>query len=221
MQYKVDYSIFRNYDLGYEYCREFLDGDNGHTVDQHGENYIVVFDSEESANKPYFKRTQLKAMHRDELFELWKNHFTEYSGCDELNKSELINDLMTVARRQYYADHYEQNGFNYIEEYDFSATGCCQGEVIKVCNADDSSFITSDYIRNLFFNAPIYAEAEVWNREDSDSAWELSGGFYLGEYTDLYEPCYERVRQCLLAEKNPLAHLVAYDMPSDIFENVE
>ena len=224
MQYKVDYSIFRDNDLATEYCRGFLDGDSGCIVDQYSKygetDYLVIFDNEESANKPHFRRTQLKEMRRDDLIELWGNYFTEYPGCDELTKSELIDDMMTISRRQYYADHYEQNGFNYIEEYDFSVAGYRQGEVIKVCNADYISFITYDYICNLFYDTPIHAEAEVWKREDSDAAWEFVDVFYLYEYTDIYEPSHERVYQCLLNEKNPLSHLVAYDMPKDIFENI-
>ena len=69
--------------------------------------------------------------------------------------------------------------------------------------------------------APIHAKAEVWKREDSDSVWELADEFYLCDYTDIYTPLHEQVYQCLLNENNLLAHLVAYDMPRGIFENVE
>ena len=92
---------------------------------------------------------------------------------------------------------------------------------IKVCNADDMSFITPDFIHNRFYGTPISASAEVWTRKDSDSAWEFAANFYLGDYTDIYAPSYEQIYQCLLNENNLLAHLVAYDMPSGIFENVE
>ena len=169
-------------------------------------------------------------MSRDELIELWENHFIGYSDCDGLTKAKLIDgltkaklidDLLTVTCRQYFAKHYEQNNWHDIEEYDFRTTGYCQGDSVKVCNADDIQYITSDYIKNILFDAPIHAGAEVWKREDSDSAWELVHEFYLCEYTDIYEPCYELVYQGLMNENNPLAHLVAYDIPSDIFENVE
>ena len=115
----------------------------------------------------------------------------------------------------------KKNGFHNIEEYDFSVAEYSQGYIIKVCNADDISCITKDYIRNLFYDTPIHAEVEVWKREDSDCAWELVGEFYLCDYTDIYAPSHEQVYQCLLSKNNPLAHLVAYDMPRDIFENVE
>ena len=220
MQYKVNYN-----DLAHGYCREFLDGESDCIVDQYGKHngtdYIVIFDNEQSAEKPYYRRTKLKAMSRDELIELWENQFDEYRYFDDMTKAELIDDLLTVTRRQYFAKHYEQNNRRDIEEYDFCATGYCQGDLVKVCNADDIQYITSDYIKNIFFDVPIHAKAEVWQREDSDSAWELVDEFYLCEYTDIYEPCYERVYQGLMNEKNPLAHLVAYDMPSGIFENIE
>ena len=51
MQYKVNYSIFRNNDLATEYCRDFLDGDPGCIVDQYGKHngtdYIVIFENVE------------------------------------------------------------------------------------------------------------------------------------------------------------------------------
>ena len=222
MQYKTEYSIFRDYDMAAEYYREFLNGDAGYTVDIYGNtDYLVIFDSEQSAEKPYYRRTKLKAMRHDDLLDLWQNYFMQYIGFDEMTKSELIDDLLKITRRKYYANHYEQNGFRNIEEYDFSVAGYSQGDIIKVCNADDISCITTDFIRNLFYDTPIHAEAEVWKREDSDCAWELVDVFYLGYYTNMYAPLHEQVYQCLLNENNPLAHLVAYDMPSDIFENVK
>ena len=222
MQYKTEYSIFRDYDTAAVYCQEFLGGDAGYTVDPYGNtDYLVIFDSEQSAEKPYYRRTKLKAMRHYDLLDLWREYFTEYIGFDGMTKSELIDDLVEITRRQYYANHYEQNGFHNIEEYDFSVAGYSQGDVVKVCNADDISFITPDFIRNLFYGTPIHAQAEVWKREDSASVWELADEFYLCDYTDTYTPLHEQVYQCLLNENNLLAHLVAYDMPSGIFENVE
>ena len=219
MQYKIKYSIFRDYDLAAVYYQEFVEGYTGYTVDIYGNaDYLVIFESEQSAEKPYYRRTKLKAMRHDDLLDLWQNY---YIGFDTMTKSELIGDLLKITRRKYYADHYEQNRFRNIEEYDFSVAGYSQGDIIKVCNADDISCITTDFIRNLFYDTPIHAEAEVWKREDSDCAWELVDDFYLCDYTNIYAPSHEQVYQCLLNENNPLAHLVAYDMPSDIFENVE
>ena len=222
MQYKTEYSICRDYLMAAEYCQAFLDGDTGYTVDRYGNtDYLVIFESKQSAEKPYYRRTKLKAMRHDDLLDLWQNYFMQYTGFDEMTKSELIGDLLKITRRKYYANHYEQNGFRNIEEYDFSVAGYVPGDIIKVCNADDISFITPDCIHNLFYDAPIHAEAEVWKREDSDCSWELVDEFYFCDYTDIYTPSHEQVYQCLLNENNPLAHLVAYDMPRGIFENVE
>ena len=222
MQYKTEYSIFRDYDMAAVYYQEFVEGDAGYTVDLYGKtDYLVIFESEQSAEKPYYRRTKLKAMHHDDLLDLWQNYFTEYTCFYKMPKSELIDELLKITRRKYYANHYEQNGFRNIEEYDFSVAGYSKGDIIKVCNADDIPCITTDFIRNLFYDTPIHAEAEVWKREDSDCAWELVDDFYLCDYTNIYAPLHEQVYQGLLNENNPLAHLVAYDMPSGIFENVE
>ena len=222
MQYKTEYLVFRDYDMAAEYYREFLEGDAGYTVDPYGNtDYLVIFDSHQSAEKTYYQHTKLKAMRHNDLLDLWREYFTEYIGFDAMTKSELIGDLLKITRRQYYANHYEQNGFHNIEEYEFSVAGYSQGDIIKVCNADDISCITPDFIHNLFYDTPIHAKAEVWKREDSDCAWELADEFYLCDYTDIYTPLHEQVYQCLLNENNLLAHLVAYDMPSGIFENVE
>ena len=222
MQYKTEYLVFRDYDRAAEYCQEFLEGDAGYTVDLYGNTaYLVIFESEQSAEKPYYQRTKLKAMRHDDLLDLWRKYFMEYTCFNGMTKSELIDDLLKITSRKYYANHYEQNGFRNIEEYDFSVAGYTPGDIIKVCNADDISCITTDFIRNLFYDTPIYAEAEVWKREDSDCAWEFVDYFYLCDYTDIYAPSHEQVYQCLLNENNPLAHLVAYDMPRGIFENVE
>ena len=222
MQYNIEYSIFRDYEMAVVDYQEFLDGKTGYAVYLYSNaSYLVIFESEQSAEKPYYSSTQLKAMRRGDLLDLWREYFTECTCFDNMTTSELIGDLLRITRRQYYANNYEQNGFYNIEEYDFSVAGYSVGDVVKVCNADDISFITPDFIRNLFYDAPIHAKAEVWKREDSDCAWELADEFYLCDYTDIYEPLYEQVYQGLLNEKNPLAHLVAYDMPRDIFENVE
>ena len=225
MQYKTEYSVFRDYDLAQEECREFLEGASGLAVDQYGTrygtNFIVIFENEQSAEKPYFTRTKLKETYRAELFYLWKDYFTDYHGYADMTKTEMINDLLTITRRQYYAKQYEQNGYRDIEEYDFKARGYNPGDIVKVCNADDMSFITSDYICNILYDTPIQADCVVWKRENSDNEWTHVDVFYLSEYTDAYKPSYDDVYQSLLAEKNPLAHLVAYDMPRDIFENVE
>ena len=222
MQYKTEYSIFRDYDMAAEYCQEFLGGNAGYTVDIYGNtDYLVIFDSEQSAEKPYYRHTKLKAMRHDDLLDLWQNYFMPYIGFDAMTKSELIGDLLKITCRKYYANHYEQSGFRNIEEYDFSVAGYSQGDIIKVCNADDIPYITPDFIRNLFYDTPIHAEAAVWKREDSDCEWELVDDFYLCDYTNIYAPSHKQVYQCLLAENNPLAHLVAYDMPRGIFENVE
>lgn len=222
MQYKTEYSIIRDYDMAAEYYREFVEGNAGYTVGLYGNaEYLVIFESEQSAEKTYYHRTKLKAMRRDDLLDLWQNYFMKYTGFDAMTKSELIGDLLKITRRKYYANHYEQNGFHNIEEYNFSVAGYSSGDIIKVCNADDNPYITTDFIRNLFYDTPINVEAEVWKREDSYCAWEFVDDFYLSDYTDIYVPLHEQVYQGLLAENKPLAHLVAYDMPRGIFENVE
>ena len=222
MQYKTEYSIFRDYDMAAEYRQEFLGGDAGYTADIYGNtDYLVIFDSRQSAEKTYYQHTKLKAMRHNDLLDLWREYFTEYTCFDEMTKSELIGDLLKITCRKYYANHYEQNGFRNIAEYDFSVAGYRPGDITKVCNADDIPCITTDFIRNLFYDTPIHAEAAVWKREDSDCAWELVDVFYLCDYTNIYAPSHKQVYQCLLAENNPLAHLVAYDMPRGIFENVE
>ena len=109
MQYKTEYSISRDYDMAAEYYREFLDGDTGYTVDQYGNtDYLVIFDSAKSAEKPYYSRTKLKAMRHYDLLDLWQNYFMEYIGFDAMTKSELIGDLLEITRRKYYANHYEK-----------------------------------------------------------------------------------------------------------------
>ena len=225
MQYKTEYSIFNDYEAAREYLRDFLDGSSRLTVDQYssrnGTDYLVIFENEESSEKPYYLRSKLKAMRRDELIELWRNQCDGYLDSDDIIEAELIDDLMEITRREYFAKHYEQNNWRDIEEYDFCASGYSQGDAIKVCNADDIYFITPDHIRNLFFDVPIAANAELWKREDSDDKWEFVECFNLCHYTDLYNPSYGDVYKGLINEKNPLAHLVAFDMPNNIFENIE
>ena len=105
MQYKTEYSIFRDYDIAAEYYHEFLNGDAGYTVDLYGNtDYLVIFDSEQSAEKPYYRRTKLKAMRHDDLLDLWQNY---YIGFDAMTKSELLDDLLKITRRKYYAVRYE------------------------------------------------------------------------------------------------------------------
>ena len=105
MQYKIKYSIFRDYVMAAVYYQEFLDGDSGYAVDLYGSaDYLVLFDSEQSAEKPYYRRTKLKAMRHDDLLDLWQNY---YIGFDAMTKSELLDDLLKITRRKYYAVRYE------------------------------------------------------------------------------------------------------------------
>ena len=94
MQYKTEYSISRDYYTAAVYYQEFLGGDTGYTVDLYGNaDYLVIFDSEQSAEKPYYHHTKLKAMRHDDLLDLWQNYFNQYIGFDKMNKYELIRAL--------------------------------------------------------------------------------------------------------------------------------
>lgn len=176
-------NIFYNNDLSQIYFDDFMkeiQEDSLIVNGRNGINYIVLG----NIDKPHYTKTELKAMSRDELVDMG----FEYGGYDYSNytrKSDIVEDLHQVITNEiYYKEH---------QEYDFTVTGYSQGDFVKVLILDKDNYkhITKDYLRNLFYDSPVYASLEIlelYPDEHGIKQEKIIDEIYLDEHlSDLYQ----------------------------------
>lgn len=120
-------------------------------------NYIVIFESEDLKNAPYFKKSVLSKMKKSELFGLCRMFelVGYYKDEEDYLKSDLIYQLLHVNNELFYTHHYSESTWNDLD-YTFKVTGYCQGDVIKVLLIGDvEKYINENYLQNIFYDSPI------------------------------------------------------------------
>lgn len=117
---------------------------------------LLIGDSE----KPYYKKSQLNKMRKSELLELFYSYVLGY-GCDDLTKSELIDDLMNVTISRFYnmlnAEYsWHKFGENIPHNY-FISRGYSQGDAIYIIDvgADYDVIKGKNYINSLLWDTPV------------------------------------------------------------------
>lgn len=178
---KFELKAFYDTDLSYWNMRDFKNEN-----DLILEDRICVIFNNGSAELPYFKKSQLARLSKDqcvELAELYKG----ISYKDGLLKAELIEELLTVTNEQFFRRAYE---INCLPCCDFTISGYSQGEVIKVWQVG-SDIYSKQYLQNLFFDTPITCRLTISKIEESlflhESKTEELDEFYLEDLlTDYY-----------------------------------
>lgn len=177
---KFELNAFYDTDLAYWNMKDFKNEN-----DLILEDRICVIFNNGSADLPYFKKSQLARLSKDQVVEL-AELYKGISYKDGLLKAELIEELLTVTNEQFFRRAYE---INCLPCCDFTLRGYSQGEVIKVWQVGGDIY-SKQYLQNLFFDTPITCRLKIFEIEESvflhDSKMEELDDFYLEDLLDDY-----------------------------------
>lgn len=139
-------------------------------------DYLVIFADKSTMDAPHFKKYQLQRMRKAELLELAENlDEWYYQSIEKETKAELIDFLLTIDNEKYYKKHFESTRYHDLE-YTFTATGYSQGDAVKVLLVGKTEpYLNEDYITNMFFDAPIYGDFEIYSNGELLEEFKLWG----------------------------------------------
>lgn len=159
-----DHNISYDNDLSSTYFDEFINNASGCNEVQLFDSYLVIYGDSASKDDIYYKRYQLEKMRKDDLIELCET--MQLYLNDDMLKSDYIDELMTIDNEQYYKVHYVESYYNDLD-YDFSFNGYSQGHYYKVKTVGKIQlWLTSDYLTNIFYDAPITGLINVYVNGD-------------------------------------------------------
>ena len=164
-KFSFNHHIAYDCDLSDIYFNDFKNGHMNDNVNlffgSRQTDYLVIFENEKVLNKSYYKKSQLARMNKDELYGL--NYYHDLLWRNEnLLKSELIDNLLSVNNEEYYRNHYEKEYYQDLD-YDFAISGYSQGDYFKVKLVGNvEKWINKKYLTNIFYDTPISGGIEVF-----------------------------------------------------------
>ena len=133
--YDFKVNICYDTDLANLYFSEFKEGHTNDSVNlffgSRQTDYLVIFENEKVLNESYYKKYKLARMNKDELYCLNYYHGLVWRRTENLLKSELIDNLLSVDNEEFYKNHYEKEYYQYLD-FDFATKGYSQGDYCKV-----------------------------------------------------------------------------------------
>nr|DAJ39560.1 MAG TPA: hypothetical protein [Caudoviricetes sp.] len=154
---KFELNVVYDTDLSSIYFDDFKNENNLILAD-----HVCIIFNNGSKNEPYFKKSKLAKMKKDDLQELAENLDIIFCG-EEKTKAELINDLMQLDNEDFYKKALENNC---LPQKDFTICGYSQGDFVKVWQVGGSEY-SAEYLSNLFFDCPIRAVLTIWEIEEN------------------------------------------------------
>lgn len=125
--------------------------------DRNGTDYLVIFESEELMQAPYYKISHLNKMKKDSLLDLCIHYDLLSWDRGEL-KSDLVDLLKDFSNESYYNWYYNNTRYHDLE-HTFSINGYSQGQACKVLLVGKcESYLNSDYLTNIFYDSPLDGE---------------------------------------------------------------
>lgn len=172
---KFELNVHYSTDFSQIYFNDFKN-ENNVILDSH---HCIIFNNG-SKNEPYFKKSRLAKMKKEQLQELAENLSVIYC-TEDLTKTELIEKLFFLDNESFYQKALENDC---LPSCDFSIHGYSQGDFVKVYQVGGSEY-SKEYLTNLFFDCPIYAVLKVYEIEQGiflhDTKEEELTEFYLDE----------------------------------------
>lgn len=143
------------------------------------DNKCIIFNNG-SGNKPYFKKSHLVKLSKDQLVEL-AELYNGISYKKGLLKNELIKELLTVSNEEFFRKACDVNCLPYR---DFIIYGYSQGDNVRVWQIGGEEF-SKEYLTNLFYATPVYCTFKIFEIEQGvflhDCKEKEYAEFYLDE----------------------------------------
>ena len=164
-KFSVNHRISHDCDLSDIYFNDFKNGHMNDNVNlffgSRQTDYLVIFENEKVLNESYYKKSQLARMNKEELYGLNYYHDLLWR-YENLLKSELIDNLLSVNNEEYYRNHYEKEYYQDLD-YDFAISGYSQGDYFKVKLVGNvEKWINKEYLTNICYDTPISGIIEVF-----------------------------------------------------------
>ena len=155
--YDFKVNVSYNTDLANLYFNNFKDGYTSDSINlffgSRQTDYLVIIENEEVANESYYKKSKLARMNKIDLTNL-ADEMLGY-GFDDSTKQALIDGLISITNKDYYANHYENESYNNLD-YDYAISGHSQGDYCKVKIVGNvEKWINKEYLTNLFYDTPV------------------------------------------------------------------
>ena len=187
--YDFKVNVSYDTDLAELYFNDFQKGHMNDNVNlflgRRQTDYVVIFENEKVLNESYYKKSKLARMTKDELCDL--NYYHELTWqAENLLKSELIDNLLSVNNEEYYKNHYEKDYYQYLD-FDFSISGHSQGDYCKIKIVGNvEKWINKEYLTHLFYDTPLSGIIEVFKNGSLIDDFQLYDLANFNEY-DFYD----------------------------------
>ena len=170
-------------DLAQIYLDDFISelGDRLMTFSDRGVDYMVILPEGVLSYDCAYKVAKLNRMKKADLFA----EVEKFENCyyiEDLTRAEMIDILLFKDYEDYYQAEFNEKRFG-DRDSDFTVYGYCQGDAIEVKLVGKcEEWITSDYLKNLYFNSPHYVVFTV-----TDEQGTVLNEINLCEYKNEYE----------------------------------
>ena len=165
--FSFDGTLSLDYDLSYLYYEElendptvlFCDKGNGE------QDYLVLFESAEQKDKPYFKKSHLRVKPRYELDEIWRKlHLPDSIPAmpDYYTKNDIIDELLRITNADFYTHHRMVTDWDDLE-CDYIFYGYSQRQAVAVNDLSKGKHWTKKALANVLYEVPMTGVISVYS----------------------------------------------------------
>ena len=188
--YSFNFRVSYDCDLSSIYFEDFKSDIEDHSLwmGDRQTDYLVIFENEKVISKPYYTKTYLRNLTKQELYDLAVYYELIYDNGNQdiFTKAELIESLYCIRVEDYYKKHYEESSYHELD-YDFSICGYSQGDAVKIKLVGNvEKYINAEFLTNIFYDTPLQGEIIIsLNGEEIDEInFNEIEGFEMYSYYD-------------------------------------
>lgn len=167
-------------DLSQMYYQDFIDGADGNSVYKIESRREVIAYLIGDYDKPFYTKTALNKMKKDDLLDLWFQYELGYNetGC---TKADFISDISRVTIARYYDYVFKEVQSRYVDEHiqhpHFTSRGYCQDDAVQIIDvgADYDVIKQSESIDHILWDTPV---SIILTIDDNEEFYDLSNDVY-------------------------------------------
>lgn len=171
-------TLYRSGDLSahfFDDWRSNASGDDANTCFEgnRGIEVVVLYDSQEHKEQPYFTQEQLNNLTIEELVRYHNflcGTYSEQQVTAHYTPNEVIDDLVEVTTENFYINMYNELLFTeFKEDYvSYAVHGYSQGDVVYVVDlrqvyVQDTDNDRSEYLQHLLYDVPLSGTIDVYD----------------------------------------------------------